>query len=39
METGLKQFDKLINTEDLLGLGCDGINCQCKNLNIEEEKA
>jgi len=39
MDIGLKQFDKLINTEDLLGLSCDGINCQCKHLNTEEEKA
>lgn len=38
MDSGLKQFDKVIKTEDMMGMSCDGLNCKCKHLNIEEEK-
>ena len=38
MENELKQFDKVIKTEDMMGVSCDGITCKCKNLNIEENK-
>ena len=35
----LKQFNKVYTANDVMGLGCDGLTCECtKDLNIKEEK-
>lgn len=38
MTEELKQFNKYTKAEDAIGMSCDGISCECKNLNINKEE-
>lgn len=38
MTEELKQFNKYTNAEYAIGIGCDGISCKCKDLNISKKE-